>query len=259
MKQAIAGVSPPKEEEVTVMHVYPSIARYMSAQMLGRAYSIELGVSIFTLGNLIALASIPHALALYFYRLLPCMFGFPWHGGSYKLTNRRVIELCNEVNFGIGPRWVRIAAGVKLIVMGVVAFCLLQYFLISPSESFFAWVWPGYSILNWTLTVICLLMVVGGILPLLAEVIGEPVPMPCFRVDATVKSIDLDRFDTIEIDCKPGQAWFAAGDLVFKRGDVETFRLEGVSRPESFRQTCCKSAMSYVGVREALDCAVLPA
>ena len=162
-----------------------------------RAYDVTgvqtCALPIFTLGNLIALASIPHALALYFYRLLPCMFGFPWHGGSYKLTNRRVIELCNEVNFGIGPRWVRIAAGVKLIVMGVVAFCLLQYFLISPSESFFAWVWPGYSILNWTLTVICLLMVVGGILPLLAEVIGEPVPMPCFRVHATGKSIDQIR------------------------------------------------------------------
>jgi hypothetical protein len=224
--------------------------------MLGRLYTIDIGVSVFTLGHLIALASIPHALALYFYRLLPCVFGFPWHGSSYKITNRRIIELCNEVNFGIGPRWVRIAAGVKLITMGVVAFLLLQRFLIAGS--FFNLAWPTGP-LEWILTAFCGLMIVGGIVPLLAEAMGEPVPMPCLRFDATVKSIELDRFDTIEIDCKPGQAWFAAGDLVFKRGDVEVFRLEGVSRPEPFRQTCSKSAMSYVGVKQALDRTVVPA
>ncbi len=256
MKQAIAGVSPPKAEEVTVMLVFPSIARYFSGQMLGRLYSIDFGVSVLTLGNLIALASIPHALALYFYRLLPRMFGFPWHGSSYKLTNRRIIEICHEVNFGIGPRWVRIAAGVKLILMGIIGMCLLQHFLIG--EHLFQWAWPA-GIVEWSLAVICGLMVVGGIVPLVAEAMGEPVPMPCVRFDATVKSIDLDRFDTIEIDCKPGQAWFAAGDLVFKRGDVETFRLEGVSRPESFRQTCNKSAMSYVAVKQVLDRAEVPA
>ena len=140
--------------------------------------------------------------------------------------------------------------------MGVVAFLLLQHFLIG--ENLLNWAWPeGW--LEWPLTLICGLMVVGGIVPLLAESLGKPVPMPCFRFEATVKSIELDRFDTIEIDCKPGQAWFAAGDLVFKRGDVETFRLEGVSRPESFRQTCSKSAMSYLGVKQALDRNAVPA
>ncbi len=251
MKQAIAGVSPPHAREVTVMQVFPSIARYFSGQMLGKLYSIDVGVSVLTVGNLIALASIPHALALYFYRLLPSVFGFPWHGSCYKLTNRRVIELRNEVNFGIGPRWIRIAAGVKLIVLGIVAFCLLQQFLIG-------WGWPA-SIFQWVATLVCGLLVVGGIVPLLAEAMGEPVPMPCIRFNAEVKSIELDRFDTIDIDCKPGQAWFAAGDLVFKRGDVETFRLEGVSRPESFRQTCLKSHLSYVGVKQALDRAAIPA
>lgn len=251
MKQAIAGVSPPHAREVTVMQVFPSIARYFSGQMLGRLYSIDVGVSILTVGNLLALASIPHALALYFYRLLPSVFGFPWHGSCYKLTNRRVIELRNEVNFGIGPRWIRIAAGVKLIVLGLLAFCLLQQFLIG-------WGWPASSS-QWILTAVCGLLVIGGIVPLLAEAMGEPVPMPCLRFNAEVKSIELDRFDTIEIDCKPGQAWFAAGDLVFKQGDVEKFRLEGVSRPESFRQTCLKSHMSYVGVKQALDRAAIPA
>jgi len=251
MKQAIAGVSPPNAEEVTVMHVFPSIARYFSGQMLGKLYSIDVGVSVFTVGNLIALASIPHALALYFYRLLPSIFGFPWHGSSYKLTNRRVIELRNEVNFGVWPRRVRIAAVSTLIVTGVLAFFVLQHFLIG-------WAWPA-SMFQWALTAICGLLVVGGVVPLLAEALGEPVPMPCIRFDAQVKSIDLDRFDTIEVDCQPGQAWFAAGDLVFKRGDVEAFRLEGISRPESFRQTCFKSHMSYVGVKQALGRIAVPA
>jgi len=251
MKQAIAGVSPPGAQEVTVMRVFPSIARYFSGQMLGKLYSIDVGVSVLTVGNLLALASIPHALALYFYRLLPSVLGFPWHGSSYLLTNRRVMELRTEVNFGEGPRWLRIAGGVKLILLGVVAFCLVQQFLIG-------WAWPA-SAIQWALTVVCCLLVLGGIVPLLAEALGEPVPMPCIRFDAEVKSIELDRFDVIEIDCKPGQEWFAAGDLVFKRGDVETFRLEGVSRPESFRQTCLKSHQSYVGVKQALDRAAVPA
>lgn len=64
--------------------------------------------------------------------------------------------------------------------------------------------------------------------------------------------VDLDRFDKIEIHVLPGQEWYHAGDLVFFRGDIETFRLQGVSRPEAFRQTCLKAQMSYVGVRKAL-------
>jgi len=64
--------------------------------------------------------------------------------------------------------------------------------------------------------------------------------------------VDLDRFDTIEVEILPGQAWYHAGDLVFRRGDIETFRLPAVSRPETFRQTCLKSRMSYAGVRKAM-------
>ena len=65
------------------------------------------------------------------------------------------------------------------------------------------------------------------------------------------KFVDLDRFDTIEIVVEPGQAWYHAGDLVFKQGNVETFRLEGVSRPEAFRSTCLKSQMAHAGVKRA--------
>jgi hypothetical protein len=65
------------------------------------------------------------------------------------------------------------------------------------------------------------------------------------------KAVELDRFDTIAVDIRPGQAWYDAGDLVFRLGNVETFRLEGVSRPAAFRATCLKSQMAHVGVKRA--------
>jgi hypothetical protein len=67
------------------------------------------------------------------------------------------------------------------------------------------------------------------------------------------KSVDLDRFDAIDVVVRPGQEWYDAGDLVFRKGNVETFRLDGVSRPDAFRATCLKSQMAYVGVRQARD------
>jgi hypothetical protein len=65
------------------------------------------------------------------------------------------------------------------------------------------------------------------------------------------KAVDLDRFDTILIEVQPGQAWYDAGDLIFKLGNVETFRLEGVSRPAAFRATCLKSHVAHVAVKKA--------
>ena len=50
---------------------------------------------------------------------------------------------------------------------------------------------------------------------------------------------------------EPGQAWFKAGDLVFRQGQTETFRIAGVPRPETFRQTCLKAHLSFVGVAQA--------
>jgi hypothetical protein len=66
-----------------------------------------------------------------------------------------------------------------------------------------------------------------------------------------LKGVSLDRFDSIEVVVEPGQAWFKAGDLVFRQGPVETFRIWGVPRPETFRQTCLKARMSFVGVQQA--------
>lgn len=68
---------------------------------------------------------------------------------------------------------------------------------------------------------------------------------------AIEKHVDLDRFDNIEIDIRPGQAWYTSGDLIFKLGATETFRLEAVSYPEAFRSTCLKAHFGYVGAQKA--------
>lgn len=71
-------------------------------------------------------------------------------------------------------------------------------------------------------------------------------------VNPTVEQyVDLGRFDAIDVVRRPGQEWYAAGDLVFRRGQVETLRLPGVSRPESFRRTCLEARQAYVSVAAA--------
>lgn len=68
-----------------------------------------------------------------------------------------------------------------------------------------------------------------------------------------VSSVPLDKFDSVEVVELPGQAWYAAGDLVFRDGQTETFRLSGVSRPEVFRVICLKARQSFVGVKTAMS------
>ncbi|SVE39387.1 uncharacterized protein METZ01_LOCUS492241 [marine metagenome] len=65
-------------------------------------------------------------------------------------------------------------------------------------------------------------------------------------------AVSLDKFDEIDIQVVPGQHWFPAGDLIFRDGKTERLQLLGVSRPETFRQTCLKSGQSHVGVKRAL-------
>jgi membrane protein YdbS with pleckstrin-like domain len=67
------------------------------------------------------------------------------------------------------------------------------------------------------------------------------------------KFVELDRFDTIDVVVQPGQRWYKAGDLIFRKANVETFRLEGVSRPEAFKQICWKAHRAHVTVRAALE------
>lgn len=67
------------------------------------------------------------------------------------------------------------------------------------------------------------------------------------------KAVDLDRFDSIEIVRRPGMRWFDHGDLIFRLGQVETFRLESVPRPQQFKQVCWKAHMAYTRVAQVLQ------
>ncbi len=67
-----------------------------------------------------------------------------------------------------------------------------------------------------------------------------------------LKSVSFDDFDTIDIVVHPGQEWYPAGDLIFRKGTIETFRLTGVQRPEGFRQICMKAQRSHAGVQRVM-------
>lgn len=65
--------------------------------------------------------------------------------------------------------------------------------------------------------------------------------------------ISLDDFDSIDVEVLPGQAWLHAGDLAFRRGNVEVLRLAGVSRPETFRQVCLTARTALVSVQNVVQ------
>ncbi|MFP6619437.1 MAG: PH domain-containing protein [Pirellulaceae bacterium] len=65
-------------------------------------------------------------------------------------------------------------------------------------------------------------------------------------------SVGLGEYNEVVVEVQPGQAWYFAGDLIFKKGDTVVFRLEGVSRPEAFRHVCLKAQVSYSGVQAVL-------
>jgi len=108
MSQAIAGVVPDTEKEVTVMTVWPSLGALMFGRWWGRRFANNLGITLFgvpiTVGRILALLSIPVILPVYFLMVLPripfVVFGLknPFCL-RYRLTNRRVIV---EQAFGGG-------------------------------------------------------------------------------------------------------------------------------------------------------------
>ena len=179
MSQAIAGVTPAQTAERTAMIVWPGLTALDAPLVgrvgctLGRLYSIRLGIgNILTLGNIIALLSIPLVLPPYFLMLIPkvpfVVFGITNPVcRRYRITNRRII-----VEHGM-----------------------------NGTEQ---------------------------------------------------RSVALDRFDEIDVEIQPGQAWYPAGDLIFRKGNVETFRLLGLTRPETFRQACLKAHQAYVSVKQAI-------
>jgi hypothetical protein len=65
--------------------------------------------------------------------------------------------------------------------------------------------------------------------------------------------IGLDEFDRIDIQVLPGQQWLHAGDLVFRNGDTEVFRLRGVPRPEICRQVCHTAHHALVDIRRVVE------
>jgi hypothetical protein len=78
--------------------------------------------------------------------------------------------------------------------------------------------------------------------------------LTCRGLSAQEESaVNLDGFDSIDVEVLPGQQWFHAGELVFRNEDTEVYRLPGVARPEAFRQTILKTRMAYVGVRDVLE------
>ncbi|MBX3434576.1 MAG: PH domain-containing protein [Pirellulales bacterium] len=175
MGQAIPGVVPDTEREVTIMTVWPSLGATAYGRWWGRLLQNKFGISVFgipiTLGRIMALASIPFILPVYFHMLVPrlpgVVFGFPNPAcRRYRLTNRRVVV---EQPFGGGEQ----------------------------------------------------------------------------------QSVSLDRFDSVTVEVLPGQEWYPAGDLVFRNGVIETFRLTGVPHPKAFCETCVKAHKGFVGVQQA--------
>ena len=83
-RSSIAGVVPPATAETTIMSVWPSLAAFPTGQFFGRLYLIDVGAWPATVGNLIALASVPVMLTLYVITRLP------WSITRYRLTNRRI-------------------------------------------------------------------------------------------------------------------------------------------------------------------------
>jgi hypothetical protein len=63
------------------------------------------------------------------------------------------------------------------------------------------------------------------------------------------KWIELDEFETCEIDVLPGQEWLRAGDVVFRRGEIELLRLAGVVRPSVFKNICQNAQRAMLLVR----------
>lgn len=69
---------------------------------------------------------------------------------------------------------------------------------------------------------------------------------------ADAEAIELDAFDSIDLETLPGQEWLRAGDLLFRRQGGTVFRLAGVPNPQAFRQICLETRTALLAVREVL-------
>jgi hypothetical protein len=86
MKQPFAGVSPAELGEVPSLTVWPTIGSLRAGRLVGRLAAVRVGFGeFFTLGKLLAVATIPLSLAVFAWQLMPYVCR------RYTLTNRRII------------------------------------------------------------------------------------------------------------------------------------------------------------------------
>ena len=78
--------------EMPVMTTWPTIGEFAAGRLVGRLSAIDLGWHIFTLGHLLALATIPLTLAVWAWKFMPVVCR------RYALTNRRIV-----VQKGLSP------------------------------------------------------------------------------------------------------------------------------------------------------------
>ena len=101
MSQSVAGLMPSDLAEVTCKVVWPTIGATRAGRLVGRLADVRFGFGqFFTLGKLLALATIPVSLAVFCWQLMPCVCR------RYALTNRRII-----IRKGLRPvdeRWVNL-------------------------------------------------------------------------------------------------------------------------------------------------------
>jgi hypothetical protein len=98
MSQPIAGVVPSELAEVTCKVVWPTIAATRAGRLVGRLAAVRVGWGFFTLGKLLALATIPLSLTIFGWQLMPFVCR------RYTLTNRRII--IRKGLLGVDGRWI---------------------------------------------------------------------------------------------------------------------------------------------------------
>jgi hypothetical protein len=86
MHHPVAGVTPSELAEVTCKVVWPTIGATRAGRLVGRLAAVRLGWGeFFTLGKLLALATIPISVAVFGWQLMPVVCR------RYALSNRRII------------------------------------------------------------------------------------------------------------------------------------------------------------------------
>jgi hypothetical protein len=99
MHHPIIGVMPSDLTEVTCKVVWPTIGATRAGRVVGQLAAVRIGWGeFFTLGKLLALATIPISLAVFAWQLMPCVCR------RYALSNRRII-----IRRGLMPvdeRWI---------------------------------------------------------------------------------------------------------------------------------------------------------